>query len=244
MTCYKVCSLSQLARTGRRGNGGPAIASPRRWGDDTPADTAAARARLIEAADACIDRFGLAKTTLEDVATEANVSRQTIYRYFANRDELLLEALLLELERAELDRSFAVPVEQITTPADVGALIVESVVQTIETIRETPKLADLLASEADSVRATLAGAAEALFAHHERELRPWFEMAQAAGLLRPELDLTEAAEWVLRVGLSMLTVDGPVARDIDELRRYLMTYLVPALVPPERVEPARPEEDP
>lgn len=176
------------------------------------------------------------------MATEANVSRQTIYRYFANRDELLLEALLLELERAELDRSFDVPVEQIKTPAHVGALIVESVVQTIETIRETPKLAHLLASEADSVRATFAGAAEALFAYHERELRPWFEMAQQAGLMRPDLDIAEAAEWVLRVGLSMLTVDGPVDRDIDELRRYLMTYLVPALVPPSPITPS-PEDD-
>ena len=69
------------------------------------------------------------------VATEANVSRQTIYRYFASREELLLEALLLELERAELDRSFAVPVDQIRTPADVGAIIVESVVQTIDCSR-------------------------------------------------------------------------------------------------------------
>jgi AcrR family transcriptional regulator len=166
------------------------------------------------------------------VATEANVSRQTIYRYFTDRDELLLEALLLELERAELDRSFDVPVEQITTPADVGAIIVESVVQTIETIRATPKLAHLLASEADSIRATFSGAAEALFAYHERELRPWFEMAQAAGLMRAELDIAEAAEWVLRVGLSLLTVDGPVEREADELRRYLTTYLVPALVTP------------
>jgi AcrR family transcriptional regulator len=203
--------LSQvnIGHTGRS----PVIAAQRRWGDQAPADSTAARLRLIEAADACIDRFGLAKTTLEDVAAEANVSRQTIYRYFADRDELLLEALLLELERAELDRSFDVPVETITTPADVGALIVESVVRTIETIRETPKLAQLLASEADSVRATLSGAAEALFAYHERELRPWFEMAQHAGLMRPELDLAEAAEWVLRV-------------------RYLKTYLVPALVTP------------
>jgi AcrR family transcriptional regulator len=201
-------------------------------------DASAARLRLIEAADACIDRFGLAKTTLEDVATEANVSRQTIYRYFANRDELLLEALLLELERAELDRSFAVPVDQIKTPADVGAIIVESVVQTIETIRITPKLAHLLASEADSVRATFSGAAEALFAYHERELRPWFEMAQEAGFMRADLDIAEAAEWVLRVGLSMLTVDGPVDRGTDELRRYLMTYLVPALITPGPIEEA------
>lgn len=171
------------------------------------------------------------------MATEANVSRQTIYRYFADRDELLLQALLLELERAELDRSFDVPVEQIRTPADVGALIVESVVHTIQTIRETPKLAHLLASEADSVRATFSGAAEGLFAYHERELRPWFEMAQRAGLMRADLDVAEATEWVLRVGLSLLTTEGPVRRDTDELRRYLLTYLVPALVTPDEQAP-------
>jgi hypothetical protein len=55
--------------------------------------------------------------------------------------------------------------------------------------------------------------------------------------MRAELDIAEATEWVLRVGLSLLTADGPVERDTEELRQYLLTYLVPALVPSERLTP-------
>ena len=76
-----------------------------RWGDAVPSDTAAARERLVDAAETCIDRFGLAKTTVEDVAREAAVSRATIYRYFANRDELVLAVLLRDLERSQRARA-------------------------------------------------------------------------------------------------------------------------------------------
>ena len=71
-----------------------------RWGDEVPADVDAARQRLLDAAETCIDRFGLAKTTVEDIATEAKVSRATIYRYFDNRDELVLAVVLRSLDRS------------------------------------------------------------------------------------------------------------------------------------------------
>ena len=70
-----------------------------RWGDQVPAGVEAARQRLLDAAEACIDRYGLAKTTVEDIATEAKVSRATIYRYFDNRDELVLAVVLRSLDR-------------------------------------------------------------------------------------------------------------------------------------------------
>src|SRR3546814_653757 len=65
-----------------------------RWGTDAPFDTDAARERLINAAEACFLRYGVMKTTVEDVAAHANVSRATVYRYFAGRDELILGVLL------------------------------------------------------------------------------------------------------------------------------------------------------
>ena len=40
------------------------------------------RQRILEATYACVARWGLAKTTIEDAAREASVSRATIYRSF------------------------------------------------------------------------------------------------------------------------------------------------------------------
>jgi AcrR family transcriptional regulator len=48
------------------------------------------RERLLQATYVCVARWGLAKTTVEDAAREAGVSRATVYRYFpGGRDELI-----------------------------------------------------------------------------------------------------------------------------------------------------------
>src|SRR6478736_7498839 len=56
------------------------------------------RDRLLAATYRCVSRFGLAKTTIDDVAKESGLSRATIYRQFpGGRDELLLETVGWEL---------------------------------------------------------------------------------------------------------------------------------------------------
>src|SRR3954453_11433645 len=95
-----------------------------RWGDQVPADVDAARQRLLDAAETCIDRYGLAKTTVEDIATTAKVSRATIYRYFDNRDELMLAVVLRSLDRSQdphLDEFFTTA----ETPEQFATALVE-----------------------------------------------------------------------------------------------------------------------
>ncbi len=58
------------------------------------------RERIIEAAYECAARNGIAKTTVEDAARIAGVSRATVYRYFhGGRDELIREAVGWETGR-------------------------------------------------------------------------------------------------------------------------------------------------
>jgi len=46
--------------------------------------------RILEGTYACVARWGLSKTTVEDAAREAGLSRATVYRYFpGGRDELI-----------------------------------------------------------------------------------------------------------------------------------------------------------
>src|SRR5215470_16145751 len=49
------------------------------------------RERIIDAADECFARYGVAKTTVEDIAAAATLSRATVYRSFTGgRDEVIL----------------------------------------------------------------------------------------------------------------------------------------------------------
>lgn len=60
------------------------------------------RTRILDAALAVIDRGGLARLALEDVAAEAGVSRQTVYRHVGGREGLITATILRE-EEAFLD---------------------------------------------------------------------------------------------------------------------------------------------
>src|ERR1700721_367663 len=79
---------------------------PRRTPTRPPAPTRAGdeRERLLAAAERCIDRHGIRKTTMDDVASEVGLSRPNVYRYFADRDDLLIE-LITRHARALLDRA-------------------------------------------------------------------------------------------------------------------------------------------
>lgn len=49
--------------------------------------------RVLDAARRCVDRWGLAKLTIDDVAVEAGVSRATLYRLFPGGKDVLFDAL-------------------------------------------------------------------------------------------------------------------------------------------------------
>src|SRR3954447_24794972 len=56
------------------------------------------RQRLIEATLQCVERWGIAKTSVEDVATAASLSRATVYRHFpGGREELIRETVIWEV---------------------------------------------------------------------------------------------------------------------------------------------------
>ena len=83
----------------------------------TPADT---RERVLEAALSCIEREGLAATSVEDVARAASVSRATIYRHFpGGREQLVTETATWEVARffARVEQTVAVRARPRRPPA-------------------------------------------------------------------------------------------------------------------------------
>jgi AcrR family transcriptional regulator len=56
-------------------------------------------ARILDAAFESIRDFGLTRVTVEDVAQRARLSRQTVYRYFPSKDELIVALVSREEEK-------------------------------------------------------------------------------------------------------------------------------------------------
>src|SRR3546814_1855997 len=129
------------------------------WRSDAPSSVDDARDRLIDAAETCFTRFGVAKTTLEDIATEAGVSRATVYRYFeGGRDEIILGVVLRE------GREFLAALgRRVQREETLGDAIVEGVLYPVAAVRKNEPLALLFAPEVAGHTTSIAGASTALY---------------------------------------------------------------------------------
>ncbi len=67
-------------------------------------DAETARGKILKAAEAMFLRYGVVKTTMDDIAKEAGVSRPTVYRYFGDRDSLII-ALIETRSRRLFDKA-------------------------------------------------------------------------------------------------------------------------------------------
>lgn len=185
-----------------------------------------ARDRLLAAAEICFNRFGVEKTTLEDIAGEAGVSRATVYRHFdGGRDEVILGVVLRDAR--QFLASLAQKVEKEPTITDA---IVRGVLETVSSAKKNPRLTLFFAPETAGHTASLAGQSTALFDLAAEFLGPTFERAQAEGRLRPGVEVREATEFVVRMVLSLLAVPGARRRTAAAQRQFVRVYCAGALV--------------
>ena len=194
-----------------------------RWGDNVPDDAAAARERLLDAAETCFARFGVPKTTLDDVAAEASTSRATVYRYFAGRDELIVGVLLRDHRR--FLQNLKVRLEAQPTFAE---MLVECVLASVEAARVDTRVRMLFVPETRRMTEEVAGASDEILKGFAEFLRPYVQWAKATGRLQAGIDLRTLSEWVTRVVFSFISFPGP-ERSLKEQRRLLLNVFAPAL---------------
>src|SRR5262245_57573272 len=103
--------------------------------------------RLADAALRCIARWGVAKTSLDDVAREAGCSRATVYRVFPGGKDALLGAV----GRREIDRFFVGLQVAIAGIDDLEDLLVAGMVHTTRALQSNAALIFLLAHEPEFV---------------------------------------------------------------------------------------------
>ncbi|HVL88664.1 MAG TPA: TetR family transcriptional regulator [Actinomycetota bacterium] len=100
------------------------------------------RERILDAAFACASRHGLGRTTMADVAREARLSRQSLYRYFPSRHDLILALVLREEQTMIGIVRHAMEPHQDLQPAMTAAFAA-----TLRAMRAHPLLDKVLAAE-------------------------------------------------------------------------------------------------
>lgn len=164
------------------------------------------RTRVLLGALQAVERLGLAKTSLEDVAQAAGVSRATIYRYFpGGRDQVVTETVSWEVQNF-LGRIVAA-VEGLGT---LDEKLREALLVGHRAIGDHVLLQRLLATEPQEIMRELAEVGpvlrDAIAGYIGEELR--------AVPVRPGTDVDEAADYCARLYLSYLGSHG--ANDLGD----------------------------
>ncbi|MDP3968196.1 MAG: TetR/AcrR family transcriptional regulator [Nocardioides sp.] len=191
------------------------------WQGNPPRTEAEARQRIVAAASSCVEKFGPAKTTLSDVAIELGVTRQTVYRYYANLAELL--GALAQTGLEEFVDRMQRHLSTFSTPSDVA---IESVVFAVQAIPRERHIGALFQ----------AGEAEVF----SRDVTSSMAVAVGAGILRrvpvdwseigvEDDELEGLAEILMRLFVSFLQHPADPPRSEDELRSLVRRWLGPAL---------------
>ena len=190
-----------------------------------PPNSAEAQDHFIAAAEACFERYGVVKTTMEDIAKMAGVSRPTVYRHFADRDTLIL-AVVMRRARTLIARAQAF----IRRQERFEDQLVEGLLYLVKTGRQDPFIRLLVSPEHLDLAQQILGATDAVV---DLTLDTWGPiLAEAAGRgeLNPDLDRRDIARWLTHVEL-ILVGRLDLADDDEELRRMLRTFLAPAFLP-------------
>ena len=191
--------------------------------DDT--ESKPVRERLLDAAEDCLAQFGPQKTSMEDVARAAGMSRATVYRYFENRDALLLG--VASRQAANLATEAIAFLPQFNTISD---WIVEGCLFTLREIPKRPVFASLVTSLDSSAASKLLLGSTGMIQIGVNVLRPMFANAKEQGLLRDDVNIDMLIEWLLRVLWTYLNTPSQVATDEDSMRKLFHMMLIPAVL--------------
>jgi AcrR family transcriptional regulator len=194
---------------------------PARRLGDSEAD---ARRRLLAAAERCVERHGIRKTTMEDIAREAGISRPSVYRYFADREELLL-TVMSEHSRAAVKKTHRYLAKQ-PTFADA---IVEGLLYLSDHGSRDVFTRHLVESNdtAFSDRLDATQTREALTSEFWHD---FLAAAQASGEMNPDLELDKVHRWLGNIGLMLMSLIERAPSDKAGRREMVRTFVLPALV--------------
>lgn len=188
-------------------------------------DANVARGQILDAAEAAFLRYGVPKSTMDDIAKEAGVSRPTLYRYFRDRDALV--TALIEVRSRRLFDETREFLRRYETVADQ---LVEGLVHLVDRGRKDPLIRLIVGPEHLGWGAALAGSS-GLAAELTHEMwAPVLDAARERGEIRPGATNREITDWIVLVELILVgRMDFGAASEPDH-RRLLTRLLLPGIV--------------
>lgn len=179
--------------------------------------------RIIAGARKRFEAVGVVKTRIDDIASEAGVSRQTVYKYFTGKEDIInrighLEMVKVnQIVRSKLNRERAFP-DKIT----------EAIVLSVEVSLENPYLRKVI--EDAELMPRYHDKQVSLFAWQRDQWSGLIEHARSSGQLAEDLDLDRVVQWILISQLLLLLAYERLPMIRADIRDFVRRFMVEPLL--------------
>lgn len=190
------------------------------------------RDRILAAAPEVLRRFTLSKFGMEDVARGAGVARQTIYKHFAGKDDLLIAMFVHEMLENHAPRMAAVVAEEPSAEKLTNIFMTE-----LNLARTYPLFDELLDPGTAPKMAELIFSSERMAETREEIWFPILRRYVESGVVRADLNFSAACRWITYQEYWLLTHPIVLCDDDEELRRFVSEFIVAALLDTDDVPP-------
>ena len=182
-----------------------------------------AQQQIIDAAIICFQKFGIQKTTMNDIANEAGLSRQTVYRNFSSRSQLLEQ--VAELRIAQMAEKLYPLFAKYN---DLATALVDGSIRSIAVSRKDRLFMDLVNQVGDhEFELFLFRGSDRIMAIMARLWGPLLSAARRSGQIRSNLEDSEIVEWIVNVH-AMLQLRSDYSN--SKQRKILENFLVPSIL--------------
>lgn len=191
---------------------------------------------IIDATVECFSRFGIRKTSMEDIAEVAQLSRPTIYRYFPTRKHLIVEVLVREVR--DHTRLVLPVIRQHKYPPRA---LIEGITFDIATAQRHPYTSIIVSEAGSELLSKVSGSDEILLEAMSEQWLPALTRWREDGYLRANLKMDDVVLWItlfIHNALGPSWISVPKAR----MRRMLATLVAPALFDMDKLREDFPKE--
>jgi AcrR family transcriptional regulator len=187
---------------------------------------------ILDAAVAEFEQHGFRRVALDDVARRATVSRMTIYRRFANRDELV--TAVIDRENTVLFNNIA---NELNKAGPQSNYYVEAFTSAIMQLRRHRVLNRMITDDPELTLTQLRRHYDSVVERMTEALRVIFPAGFADRIGAQAVD--ELADTILRyVSMALLLPSSRPLETVDDVREFATAHFLPSLPVVLRTVPA------
>jgi AcrR family transcriptional regulator len=160
---------------------------------------------------------------MADVAVAAGMARSTLYRYFRDRDELVIS--VIEREAVALVSELLPELQKLETMQE---FILEGTLMALQEIEKHPIMADLVTTNLGFSQHVLL-ATDRLIRIGVEVTQPALEQARETGIVRENVQVEQVIDWILRILISILNMPSEATSTEARRRDLLRNMLLPAI---------------